>query len=52
MLGSRAALAPILLSCYAITLALHVGSIGLSTLLPFRMVEVGGTGTRSGSCSR
>ena len=48
VLGSRAALAPILLICYAITLALHVGSIALSTLLPFRMVEVGGSGTQIG----
>jgi MFS family permease len=48
LLGSRAALTPILLTCYAITLAVHVGSIGLSTLLPFRMVELGGSGTQIG----
>ena len=48
LLGSRAAFAPILLTCYAITLALHVGSIALSTLLPFRMVEVGGSSTQVG----
>jgi MFS family permease len=47
-LGSRAAFTPILLTCYAITLAVHVGSIALSTLLPFRVVEVGGTGTQVG----
>ena len=29
-LGSRAAFTPILLTCYAITLAVHVGSIALS----------------------
>jgi MFS family permease len=48
LLGSRAAFTPVLLTCYAITLAVHVGSIALSTLLPFRMVEVGGTGTQVG----
>ncbi|HMH53685.1 MAG TPA: MFS transporter [Candidatus Acidoferrum sp.] len=48
LLGSRAAFAPILLMCYAITLALHVGSIALSTLLPFRMMEVGGSSTQVG----
>ncbi|HMH49150.1 MAG TPA: hypothetical protein VK548_02880, partial [Candidatus Acidoferrum sp.] len=48
LLGSRAAFAPILLTCYAITLALHVGSIALSTLLPFRMMEVGGSSTQVG----
>ena len=48
LLGSRAAFTPVLLTCYAITLAVHVSSIALSTLLPFRMVEVGGSGTQVG----
>ncbi len=39
---------PILVSCYAITLAVHLGSIALSTLLPFQMVALGGTGTQVG----
>ena len=39
---------PILVSCYAITLAVHIGSIALSTLLPFQMVALGGTGTQVG----
>jgi MFS family permease len=47
-LPSRAVFAPVLLTCYAITVALHVGSIALSTLLPFRMVDVGGTSTQVG----
>ncbi len=37
-----------LLSCYAITAALHVGSIMLSTLLPFHVVALGGTKTQVG----
>ena len=48
LLGSRAAFTPVLLTCYAITLAVHVGSIALSTLLPFRMVAVGGSGIKVG----
>ena len=48
ILGSRAAFTPVLLTCYSITLAVHVGSIGLSTLLPFRMMAVGDTSTQVG----
>jgi MFS family permease len=46
--GSRAAFTPILVLCYAITLALHIGSIALSTLLPFRMAALGGTSVQVG----
>lgn len=48
LLGSRAVFTPALVACYAITVALHVASIGLSTLLPFQMVALGGTGTQVG----
>ena len=48
ILGSRAAFTPILVLCYAITLALHVGSIALSTLLPFQMVALGGSSVQVG----
>lgn len=48
LVGSRAAFAPILVICYAITLAVHVASIGLSTLLPFRMVALGGSSVEVG----
>jgi MFS family permease len=47
-LGSRAAFTPVLVACYAVTVALHVSSIGLSTLLPFQMVALGGTATQVG----
>lgn len=39
---------PVLVACYAITVAVHAASIGLSTLLPFQMVALGGTGTQVG----
>jgi MFS family permease len=48
ILGSRAAFTPILLTCYAITVAIHIGSIALSTLLPFQMVALGGSRTQVG----
>lgn len=48
ILGSRVAFTPVLVTCYAITLAVHVGSIALSTLLPFQMVALGGSGTQVG----
>jgi MFS family permease len=48
ILGSGAVFTPTLVACYAITLAVHVGSIALSTLLPFRVVALGGSGTQVG----
>ena len=48
ILGSRAAFTPILVLCYAITLAVHIESIALSTLLPFRMVALGGSSVQVG----
>ena len=46
--GSWAVFTPILVLCYAITLAVHMGSIALSTLLPFRMVALGGSSVQVG----
>ena len=48
LLGSRAIFTPTLLACYAITAALHIGSIVLNTLLPFHVVDLGGTKTQVG----
>ena len=48
LLGSRAVFAPVLLACYAITAAIHVASIVLNTLLPFHMVDLGGSRTQIG----
>jgi MFS family permease len=48
LLGSRAVFTPTLLACYAITAAVHVASVVLSTLLPFHVVELGGTKTQVG----
>lgn len=48
LLGSRAVFTPVLVACYAVTATVHVASIGLSTLLPFQMVALGGTGTQVG----
>lgn len=47
-LGSRAAFTPVLLACYAVTGVIHVGSIALSTLLPFQMIALGGSRTQVG----
>jgi len=46
--GSRAVFTPVLLACYAVTLVVHIGSIALSTLLPFQMVALGGSSTQVG----
>jgi MFS family permease len=48
LLGSRAVFAPVLLACYAITAAIHVASIILNTLLPFHVVDLGGSRTQIG----
>jgi MFS family permease len=48
LLGSRAIFTPTLLACYAITAALHIASIVLNTLLPFHVVDLGGTKTQVG----
>jgi MFS family permease len=48
LLGSRAVFAPVLLACYAITAAIHVASIVLNTLLPFHVVDLGGSRTQIG----
>jgi len=48
LLGSRAVFTPTLLACYAITATVHVASVVLSTLLPFHVVELGGTKTQVG----
>ncbi len=48
ILGSRAVFTPVLLACYAVSLVVHIGSIALSTLLPFQMVALGGSSTQIG----
>jgi MFS family permease len=46
--GSAATFTPTLLVCYLITFAIHVGSVSLNTLLPFHMVDLGGSRTQVG----
>jgi MFS family permease len=48
LLGSRVVFTPVLLACYATTAAVHVASIVLNTLLPFHVVDLGGTKTQVG----
>src|SRR2546426_6727551 len=48
LLGSRTVFTPTLLACYGITAAVHVASIVLNTLLPFHVVDLGGTKTQVG----
>src|SRR5207244_10698186 len=48
LLGSRTVFTPTLLACYGITAAVHVASIVLNTLLPFHVVDLGGTKTQAG----
>lgn len=47
-LGSSAAFTPILIACYAITAAIHLASLLLSTLLPLHLTALGGTTTQVG----
>src|SRR5919108_3634011 len=48
LLGSRAVFTPTLLACYGITAAVHVASVLLNTLLPFHVVDLGGSKTQVG----
>ena len=48
LLGSREVFAPTLLACYAITAVVHIATVVLSTLLPFHVVDLGGTRTQVG----
>lgn len=48
LLGSAATFAPTLLVCYAISFVVHIGSVTLSTLLPFHMLDLGGSRTQVG----
>ena len=48
LLGSRDIFAPTLLACYAITAIVHIATVVLSTLLPFHVVDVGGSRTQVG----
>jgi len=48
LIGSREIFAPTLLACYAITAVVHIGTVVLSTLLPFHIVDLGGTRTQVG----
>src|ERR1051326_610801 len=47
-LGSRATFTPTLLACYAISFVVHVGSVTLTTLLPFHVLDLGGSKTQVG----
>lgn len=47
-LGSPAVLTPPLLTCYGISGVIHLASISLSTLLPFHLVDLGGSRTQIG----
>src|SRR5215470_7570756 len=47
-LGSAATFTPTLLICYAISFVVHIGSVSLSTLLPFHMIDLGGSRTQVG----
>jgi len=46
--GSAAAFAPTLLICYAISFVVHIGGVSLSTLLPFHVLDLGGSRTQVG----
>jgi MFS family permease len=48
LVASPAVLVPPLLLCYAITAAIHLASVVLSTLLPFHVVDLGGSRTQIG----
>lgn len=48
LVGSRAVLTRALLACYGLSAALHLASISLSTLLPFHLVDLGGSRTQIG----
>ena len=45
---SRSALTRPLLLCYAICAVVHLASVGLSTLLPFHVIDLGGSRTQVG----
>lgn len=46
--GSAATFTPTLLACYATTFAIHVAGVSLTTLLPFHVVDLGGSRTQVG----
>lgn len=46
--SSPAAFTPLLLACYGITALLHLATVSLNTLLPFHVVDLGGTKTQIG----
>ena len=48
LLGTPATWAPTLVVCYAISFVVHIGSVTLSTLLPFHMLDLGGSRTQVG----
>ncbi|PYM39813.1 MAG: hypothetical protein DME12_18220 [Candidatus Rokuibacteriota bacterium] len=48
LVPTPAVLARTLLTCYALSAALHLATISLSTLLPLHVVELGGTKTQVG----
>src|SRR5437762_1803205 len=46
--GSAATFTPTLLICYAISFVVHIGAVSLSTLLPFHVLDLGGSRTQVG----
>jgi MFS family permease len=48
LVGSRAVLTRPLLACYGVSAAIHVASISLNALVPFRVVDLGGSRTEIG----
>src|SRR5436190_1867569 len=46
--GSAATFTPTLLVCYLISFVVHIGSVSLSTLLPFHVLDLGGSRTQVG----
>src|SRR5262245_10135137 len=47
-LGPRAVFTPTRLVCYAISFVVHIGSVSLSTVLPFHVLDLGGSRTQVG----
>src|SRR5438270_13886066 len=48
VIGSAATFTPTRLICYAISFVVHLGALSLSTLLPFHVLDLGGSRTQVG----
>src|SRR5262249_47286997 len=46
--GSAAAFTPTLIVCYLISFVVHIGSVSLSPVLPFHVLDLGGSRTQVG----